>query len=1099
MLGKRPQGDATDGSKRAKKDAAPAPSSFEEELMYMNEVEAAELAHAEKHATEAMGSSAQEPGPDANVRWARPPLPPLNPAEHTVSFQWVDIDMTDGQPLTSNPAAGKPVLGASEGTVPVVRLFGVTGEGHSVCVHVHGFTPYFFVSIPDNFEANEAQREKLRKSVNDRCDRGPGVLGIELVTGRQSLMGYQGTRTSNFLKIFTTQPNMVPKVRRIFEDGVTLPGWGSYQAMTFESNVKYVLRFMVDLDISGANWVDLPMGTYALRRPADKVSHCQIEADIVYNELVSHPAVGEWSRLAPLRVLSIDIECQGRKGHFPDATQDPVIQIAAVLQEQGQDQPTVRTIFTLDGCLPIVGARVVPSDTEAELLMKFLQFLRTCDPDLLTGYNVEKFDFTYLLDRAETLAKRRGNEALRQFPFWDRIRGRRTKYTTRQFQSAAYGKSDIIDYDMAGMVVFDLFPFVKRNYKLSSYSLNSVSAEFLGQQKEDVHHSIIADLQNGSDEDRRRLAVYCLKDAWLPLKLMEKLSIIINTVEMARVTGVPVDFLLGRGQQIKVYSMLLRKCRSVNLLIPNVPKQDADATYEGATVIDPKKKFYEVPIATLDFASLYPSIMQAYNLCYSTLIAPHTALQMNEDQYTRTPCNHYFAKASVRKGILPQILDELLSARKQAKRDMKAATDPFEKAVQNGRQLALKVSANSVYGFTGATVGQLPCLPVASSVTSFGRELLFKTKAFVESTYTVKNGYPADAEVVYGDTDSVMVKFGVDSVAEAMPLAEKAAEEVTKEFPKPILLEFEKVYYPYLLMNKKRYAGLLWTRPEQYDKMDMKGLETVRRDNCAVVRKVVDTCLRKILMDQDVPGAIAYAKNTISQLLMNKLDISMLVITKQLQKTVDDADYKAKQAHVELAARLKQRDAGSAPMLGDRVPYVIIQGAKGTPMYMRAEDPVYVLEHSLPLDTEYYLRNQLENPLTRLFEPIIDTVGRLFAGDHTRTVSKLTPTARAGSIMMFAVKKKQCLGCKAPIADKGGETLCGHCRVREPEIYASKILKLRDLENEFSQLWTECQNCSGSAIKDVLCSARDCPIFYKRTAVRGELQRAQDDVDKFGW
>jgi DNA polymerase delta subunit 1 len=120
------------------------------------------------------------------------------------------------------------------------------------------------------------------------------------------------------------------------------------------------------------------------------------------------------------------------------------------------------------------------------------------------------------------------------------------------FQSAAYGKRENIETTIHGRVIFDMLPYMFRNHKLSSYSLNSVSAEFLGQQKEDVHHSIISDLQNGNDEDRRRLAVYCLKDAYLPLKLMEKLSVLVNYVEMARVTGVPMSFLLTRGQQIKV-------------------------------------------------------------------------------------------------------------------------------------------------------------------------------------------------------------------------------------------------------------------------------------------------------------------------------------------------------------------------------------------------------------------------------------------------------------------------------------------------------------------------------------------------------------------
>lgn len=201
--------------------------------------------------------------------------------------------------------------------------------------------------------------------------------------------------------------------------------------------------------------------------------------------------------------------------------------------------------------------------------------------------------------------------------------------------------------------------------------------------------------------------------------------------------------------------------------------------------------------------------------------------------------------AWVSQGLLPQILEELLSARKRAKADMKKATDPFVKAVQNGRQLALKVSANSVYGFTGATVGQLPCLAISGSVTAYGRQMIDTTKSAVEAKYTIANGYPADAIVVYGDTDSVMVKFGVKSVKEAMDLGLEAATAVTSLFPNPVKLEFEKVYFPYLLMNKKRYAGLYWTNPTKWDKLDAKGIETVRGLPAAVAGGVVAGLTRR--------------------------------------------------------------------------------------------------------------------------------------------------------------------------------------------------------------------------------------------------------------
>jgi DNA polymerase delta subunit 1 len=245
------------------------------------------------------------------------------------------------------------------------------------------------------------------------------------------------------------------------------------------------------------------------------------------------------------------------------------------------------------------------------------------------------------------------------FKMWGRIKNQPAKMKDTTFQSAAFGKRNNVETTIDGRVVYDMLPYMQRNVKLSSYSLNSVCAEFLGQQKEDVHHSIISDLQNGSDEDRHRLAVYCLKDAQLPLRLMEKLSVLVNTIEMARVTGVPINFLISRGQQIKVLSMLLRKCRDIGLLIPTLTRKGSggeDTTYEGATVLDPIKGYYQVPIATLDFASLYPSIMQAYNLCYSTLVSPCDVHKLNQDQYNKSDNGHVFVKSTVKMGILPTIL-----------------------------------------------------------------------------------------------------------------------------------------------------------------------------------------------------------------------------------------------------------------------------------------------------------------------------------------------------------------------------------------------------------------------------------------------------------
>lgn len=599
------------------------------------------------------------------------------------------------------------------------------------------------------------------------------------------------------------------------------------------------------------SWVEVPQSKYDLIHDG-RHSNCQIEAQVHYRDLIAHPNDGEWAKMAPLRILSFDIECAGRKGVFPEANQDPVIQIANVVTRYGESKPFVRNVFSLGTCSLIVNTRIFDEfQDEAEMLLAWRNFLEKVDPDVIIGYNIANFDFPYLLDRANHLK-------CHKFPFWTRLLKVKSQAKDTNFSSKQMGNRDTKATNTNGRLQLDLLQLVQRDHQLRSYTLNSVCAHFLNEQKEDVHHTMITELYNGTPESRRRLAVYCLKDAFLPQRLMDKLMCLVNYTEMARVTGVPFNYLLARGQQVKFISQLFRKALEQHLVIPNLKSDTTDEQYEGATVIEPTRGYYAVPIATLDFASLYPSIIQAHNLCYTTLLNKTSVEKLRlvkDEDYIVTPNGDMFCTSKVRKGLLTQILEELLGARKRAKKELAIETDPFKKAVLNGRQLALKVSANSVYGITGATVGKLPCLAIASSTTSYGRQMIEKTKEEVEARYTIANGYSYDAQVIYGDTDSVMVRFGPKDLEEAMRLGEDAANYVSSKFIKPIKLEFEKIYFPYLLINKKRYAGLYWTNPVKYDKMDSKGIETVRRDNCRLVQNVIETILRKILIDQDVQGA----------------------------------------------------------------------------------------------------------------------------------------------------------------------------------------------------------------------------------------------------
>jgi DNA polymerase elongation subunit (family B) len=221
-------------------------------------------------------------------------------------------------------------------------------------------------------------------------------------------------------------------------------------------------------------------------------------------------------------------------------------------------------------------------------------------------------------------------------------------------------------------------------------------------------------------------------------------------------------------------------------------------------------------------------------------------------------------------GTVPRICKNLLEARANVKSEMAVTIDPVRRGLLNGKQLALKISCNSVYGFTGASRGLLPCIPIACSVTSVGQEMIKTTKMTVEEYF--------NASVIYGDTDSVMVNFhcgeGKYGLAKALQLGQEAARIVSSKFKPPIKLEFEKVYMPYILYSKKRYAGQMYTRADKPDRIDIKGLQVVRRDNSQLARDIMKELINAMIQEPPQRLLLAlYARhsqrfctlNTISQ------------------------------------------------------------------------------------------------------------------------------------------------------------------------------------------------------------------------------------------
>jgi hypothetical protein len=253
---------------------------------------------------------------------------------------------------------------------------------------------------------------------------------------------------------------------------------------------------------------------------------------------------------------------------------------------------------------------------------------------------------------------------------------------------------------------------------------------------------------------RTILADYCIQDARLPQQLIDAKCLDYLSFASSQVTGIPLRYYFERGQQVRVYTPLYHFCKEVDTVVPyyKVPdRKIRNKTFEGATVQPPIVGFYtDVPIVTVDFMSLYPTIIIGYNICYSTKIAlkdiPNDWV-VNVD-YVVSPIGICFVSRERKSGILPLICEKLLASRKVAKEKMFAAEksgDSLGKETWNAIQIAVKVICNSIFGFTGAIVGKLPDLELSGSITSYGRQMIQLTKEIIEREWP-------GSVVIYGDT-----------------------------------------------------------------------------------------------------------------------------------------------------------------------------------------------------------------------------------------------------------------------------------------------------------------------------------------------------------
>jgi DNA polymerase elongation subunit (family B) len=516
--------------------------------------------------------------------------------------------------------------------------------------------------------------------------------------------------------------------------------------------------------------------------------------------------------------------------------------------------------------------------------------------------------------------------------------------------------------------------------------------------KDDVKPQDIFKLQEGTSKDRKKIAEYCVMDCALCNRLIAKLMIVTNNIAMANVCSVPLSYIFLRGQGIKTQSLVAKACRQLNHVIPNLNygynKNNAvESGFEGATVFKPIIGFYKRPIGVLDYASLYPSSMIMNNISHEKLVDNPKYDNLPDYEYNDITYNETyedikgekqvrqktcrFAKNKDGKlGIIPLILKNLLSERKATKKEMKKETDKVKKGLLDGKQLALKITANSVYGQCGASTSTIYLKAIAASTTATGRYMLELARDYMENDFPiiVKNIYDAlkkgdnkgfnnilDKELkernnqkfidimkkqlieifdnytikpktMYGDTDSVFIDYmvqdkdGIDLVTKqgliyAINLGEIAGVLIKSRLRAPQDLEYEKTFWPFCIMSKKRYVGNKYEFDPNKFKQNSMGIVLKRRDNANVVKKIVGGMVDILLNEIDIEKAIKFIKTSLSDLLEGKYPIKDFITTKTLKKTYKD---RTRIVHVCLADRMYARDPGSAPQVNTRIPFVTV-------------------------------------------------------------------------------------------------------------------------------------------------------------------------------
>ena len=697
------------------------------------------------------------------------------------------------------------------------------------------------------------------------------------------------------IKVFVKNPRRVKNVR---DEVKNLEGVED----TFEYAFTLSKRYLIDSSVIPAGWIEVE-GIETERE------NYKVEKVIEARSIKSIKKSGE----PKLKILAFDTE-------FVEDGESKLIMLSFATN---YGKKGVITSYDWKG----KPSYVISVKNEREIVEKFIEIVENEDPDLIVGYNSDSFDMAKLKERAKKF-KIKLKLSRDGSPLYLTRRGRVSSARIR------------------GRVHIDLFNFVSHilapTLKCEVLTLDEVAKELLKIGKKDVKYKDIVEIWN-EKKQLEKLTEYSLWDSELTLKLAEYL--LPQIFAISRVANVlPFDASRYTYSQL-VESFFIKKAFEDNLLIPNRPKTEEiqrrrlAPIYKGAIVIEPKKGIHS-NILVFDFRSLYPTIICSHNIDPFTINCGHKECKTNKPPNLK----NYFCKKV--EGFIPKHLREVLLLRKKLKDKLKKLKKNSEEYnLISNMQYALKIIANATYGYFGFFGARWYDRRCGEATAAWGRYYITKVLEFAKS----KN-----FEIIYGDTDSLMLKVPEEDIKKIEKIAAEFTSEVNKNLPGIIELEFRGLYEAGIFVTrqkgeagaKKRYALI-----DYEGNLEIRGFETVRRDWCNLSKKIQREVLFAILKEKNPEKAVRIVREIIKKIKERKVDLDDLIIYEQITRPL--SQYEQLGPHVKAAMKLRERGfpVGEGMVIG----FVITKGSGSISDRAMPAQFVKLKDY----DIDYYIHHQV--------------------------------------------------------------------------------------------------------------------------------------------